>query len=70
MRVNGRPVMRVEYLFDALTGRMTGQGSSFSPPPIGATIWVLHDPFGAAAERDRLTGGALVIVAGLARNGR
>ena len=44
MRVNGRPVMRVEYLFDALTGRMTGQGSSFSPPPIGATIWVLHDP--------------------------
>jgi len=27
-------------------------------------------PFGAAAERDRLTGGALVIVAGLARNGR
>jgi hypothetical protein len=44
MRVNGRPVTRVEYLFDALTGRMTGQGSSFSPPPIGATIWVLHDP--------------------------
>ncbi len=44
MRVNGRPVMRVDYMFDALTGRVTGQGSSLAPPPIGATIWVLYDP--------------------------
>jgi hypothetical protein len=44
MRVNGRRVMRVDYLFDALTGRVTGQGSSLAPPPVGATIWVLYQP--------------------------
>jgi hypothetical protein len=42
-RVNRRPVMRVEYSFDTITGRVTGEGSSMAPPPVGATIWVVFD---------------------------
>jgi hypothetical protein len=44
MRVNQRRVMRVDYAFDTITGRVTGRGSSFEPPPVGGRVWVLYDP--------------------------
>jgi hypothetical protein len=43
MRVNGRPVMRVDYSFDTIMGPARGRTSMRRPPPVGAPIWILHD---------------------------
>ena len=43
MRVNGRRVMRVAYVFDTIMGRTEGQTTSRDPPPVGAPIWVIYD---------------------------
>jgi len=42
MRVNGRLVMRVEYTFDALTGRASGSTTALSPPKVGDRMWILY----------------------------
>jgi len=44
MRINSRRVMRVDYSFKVITGRVTGQTTSLNPPAIGAQIWVLYLP--------------------------
>jgi hypothetical protein len=44
MRVNRRRVMRVDYVFDTIMGRMTGRSSTVIPPPVGSQIWILHLP--------------------------
>jgi hypothetical protein len=44
MRVNQRPVMRVDFAFDAITGRVAGHTTTREPPPVGSQLWVLHDP--------------------------
>jgi hypothetical protein len=44
MRVNRRRVMRVEYSFKVITGRVTGRTTSFDTPAVGARIWVLYSP--------------------------
>lgn len=44
MQVNRRRVMRVEYAFDTIMGRMTGRTSAVSPPPVGSQLWILHLP--------------------------
>jgi hypothetical protein len=44
MRVNRRPVMRVDYAFDTIMGRATGSTTALNPPPVGASLWVLHLP--------------------------
>lgn len=44
MRVNRRRVMRVEYSFKVITGRVTGQTTSLDAPAVGARIWVLYSP--------------------------
>jgi Protein of unknown function (DUF3592) len=44
MRVNRRPVMRVEYAFDTPVGRATGTTTTRRPPPVGSELWILHDP--------------------------
>jgi hypothetical protein len=43
MRVNGQRVMRVDYSFDTITGKMRGRTSTRRPPPVGAPLWVLYD---------------------------
>ena len=43
MRVNGQRVMRVDYSFDTITGKMRGRTSTRTPPPVGAPLWVLYD---------------------------
>ncbi|HEX3904248.1 MAG TPA: DUF3592 domain-containing protein [Polyangia bacterium] len=43
MRVNGRRVMRVAYVFDTIMGKAEGQTTSRDPPPVGAPIWVIYD---------------------------
>jgi hypothetical protein len=51
MRVNRRRVMRIDYAFDAITGRVSGRTTtSLAAPPVGASLWVLHDP--AQPERN------------------
>jgi hypothetical protein len=49
MRVNGRPVMRVDYSFDTIMGPARGRTSMRGPPPVGAPIWILYD--GSDLER-------------------
>ena len=44
MKINRRPVMRVDYAFDTIMGRATGSTTALDPPSIGASIWVLHLP--------------------------
>jgi hypothetical protein len=44
MRINSRRVIRVDYSFKVITGRVTGQTTSLNPPAIGAQIWVLYLP--------------------------
>jgi hypothetical protein len=44
MRINRRPIMRVEYEFDAVVTRATGSTTSLAPPPVGARLWVLYRP--------------------------
>ena len=46
MRINRRRVMRVDYAFDTIVGRMTGRTNTVNPPPIGSQIWILHLPSG------------------------
>jgi hypothetical protein len=43
MRVNGQPVMRVDYSFETIMGRARGRTSMRRPPPVGASIWILYD---------------------------
>lgn len=43
MRVNGQRVMRVDYSFETITGRVAGRTSTRDPPPVGASIWVIYD---------------------------
>jgi hypothetical protein len=43
LRVNGRRVMRVDYVFDSVGGRTPGRTTLRAPPPIGAPLWVLYD---------------------------
>jgi hypothetical protein len=46
MRVNRRPVQRVEYEFDAMIartmGRATGSTTALDPPAVGSPIWVIY----------------------------
>jgi hypothetical protein len=45
MRVNGRRIMRVEYVFDCAAARVPGTTTGVFPAPlVGATIWILYDP--------------------------
>jgi hypothetical protein len=44
MRINRRRVMRVDYTFDTIMGRMTGRTNTVHPPPVGSQIWILHLP--------------------------
>ena len=44
MKINRRPVMRVDYAFDTIMGRATGSTTALDPPSIGASLWVLHLP--------------------------
>ena len=44
MQVNGRPLMRVDYTFDAITGQVDGHTTMFNPPAVGERIWVLYRP--------------------------
>ncbi len=43
MRVNGRRVMRVEYVFDTIAGEVPGRTSTRNPPPVGGSLWVIYD---------------------------
>jgi hypothetical protein len=43
MRVNGQRVMRVEYVFDTIAGKVPGRTSTRNPPPVGGTLWVIYD---------------------------
>lgn len=43
-RVNGVPVMHVDYVFQGPMGPCQGRDSTRTPPPVGARVWVLHDP--------------------------
>jgi hypothetical protein len=43
MRINGRRVMRIDYVFDSIMGPAAGRTTSRNPPPVGAKIWVLYD---------------------------
>ena len=42
MRVNRRPVQRVEYEFDAVVGRASGTTTALDPPAVGSRIWVIY----------------------------
>ena len=46
LRVNGRYVMRVDYVFDAGSGgSMTpGRTTMRDPPPVGAQLWIVYVP--------------------------
>jgi hypothetical protein len=44
MMVNRRRVMRVDYAFDTIMGRMTGRTSAVNPPPVGSQLWILLLP--------------------------
>jgi len=44
MRINRRPVIRVDYAFDTIMGRATGSTTAVNPPPVGGALWVLHLP--------------------------
>jgi hypothetical protein len=44
MRINRRPVMRVDYAFDTIMGRATGSTTALNPPGVGGMLWVLHLP--------------------------
>jgi hypothetical protein len=43
MRVNGRRVMRVDYSFETITGRVAGRTSTRDPPPVGGSLWVIYE---------------------------
>jgi hypothetical protein len=43
MRINQRPLMRVEYAFETPMARATGHTTSRFPPPVGAELSILHD---------------------------
>jgi hypothetical protein len=42
MRMNGRRLMRVDYTFDALTGRAAGHTTSTAPPAVGHRMWIIY----------------------------
>jgi hypothetical protein len=44
MRINRRRVMRVDYAFDTVMGRMTGRTNTVNPPAVGSQLWILHLP--------------------------
>jgi hypothetical protein len=43
-RINGRPLMRVEYSYEGSLGPCQGSDSLATPPAAGARVWVLFDP--------------------------
>jgi hypothetical protein len=43
MRINWQPVIRVDYVFDAITGQIQGRTTSRTPPAVGAKVWILYD---------------------------
>jgi hypothetical protein len=54
MRVNRRPIARVEYEFDTLMGKASGTTTFLEPPPLGAPLWVFYrsdDPKNSVAAR-------------------
>jgi len=44
MRINSRRVVRVDYAFDTIMGRMTGSTNTVNPLPVGSQLWILHLP--------------------------
>ncbi|MDB4983718.1 MAG: hypothetical protein JWM82_4470 [Myxococcales bacterium] len=44
LRINQRPLLRVEYAFDTPVGRATGHTTTRHAPPVGSELWILHDP--------------------------
>jgi hypothetical protein len=43
LRISGQRVIRVDYVFDAITGQTRGRTTSRTPPAIGAKVWILYD---------------------------
>jgi len=43
MRINWQRVIRVDYVFDTITGQTQGRTTSRTPPAVGAKVWILYD---------------------------
>jgi hypothetical protein len=43
IRINWQRVIRVDYVFDTITGQTQGRTTSRTPPAVGAKVWILYD---------------------------
>ena len=43
MRINWQRVIRVDYVFQTISGPIEGRTTSRTPPAVGAKIWILYD---------------------------
>jgi len=43
IRINWQRVIRVDYVFETITGQTQGRTTSRTPPPVGAKVWILYD---------------------------